>query len=296
MTDAFSKLHPTVNFIFFVFVLVLSMFVMNPVCLALSLVCAFVNAVYLNGIKTVKLCLKFILPMVLLVVLINPVFNHQGVTILTYFPWDNPLTLESIVYGIASATLLSSVVLWFSVFNSVITSDKLVYLFGRIIPSLSLVLSMSLRFVPKFSAQFKNVRNAQRCIGRDISDGSAVNRIKNGIRIISIMLSWSMENAIETADSMKSRGFGLKGRTAYSIYKFDRRDLIVLIIVAVLGISVSISAISGVIDFNYFPSMKGNLTDVLSITTFFLYGILMLIPTILNAGEEIKWKRLRSAI
>lgn len=296
MTDAFSKLHPTVNFIFFVFVLVLSMFVMNPVCLALSLVCAFVNAVYLNGIKTVKLCLKFILPMVLLVIIINPVFNHQGVTILTYFPWGNPLTLESIVYGTASAALLSSVVLRFSVFNSVITSDKLVYLFGRIIPSLSLVLSMALRFVPKFSAQFKNVRNAQRCIGRDISDGSIVNRIKNGIRIISIMLSWSMENAIETADSMKSRGFGLKGRTAYSIYKFDRRDLIVLIVIALLGVSVSVSAITGVIDFNYYPSIKGNLTDVLSLVTFFLYGILMLVPTILNAGEGIKWKHLRSAI
>ncbi|WP_294466019.1 energy-coupling factor transporter transmembrane component T [uncultured Ruminococcus sp.] len=296
MTDAFSKLHPTVNFIFFAFVLVLSMFVMNPVCLALSLVCAFVNAVYLNGIKTVKLCLKFIMPMMLLIILINPVFNHQGVTILTYFPWDNPLTLESIIYGIASAALLSSVVLWFSVFNSVITSDKLVYLFGRIIPSLSLVLSMSLRFVPKFSAQFKNVRNAQRCIGRDISDGSVINRIKNGIRIISIMLSWSMENAIETADSMKSRGFGLKGRTAYSIYRFDRRDLIVLIIVALLGVTVSVSAITGVIDFNYYPSIKGNLTDVLSFVTFFLYGILMLIPTIINVWEGIKWKRLRSAI
>lgn len=296
MTDAFSKLHPTVNFIFFAFVLMLSMFVMNPVCLALSLVCAFVNAVYLNGIKTVKLCLKFIMPMMLLIIIINPVFNHQGVTILTYFPWDNPLTLESIIYGIASAALLSSVVLWFSVFNSVITSDKLVYLFGRIIPSLSLVLSMSLRFVPKFSAQFKNVRNAQRCIGRDISDGSVINRIKNGIRIISIMLSWSMENAIETADSMKSRGFGLKGRTAYSIYRFDRRDLIVLIIVALLGVTVSVSAITGVIDFNYYPSIKGNLTDALSLATFFLYGILMLIPTILNAWEGIKWKRLRSAI
>lgn len=296
MTDAFSKLHPTVNFIFFAFVLALSMFVMNPVCLALSLVCAFVNAVYINGIKTVKLCLKFILPMVLLVIIINPVFNHQGVTILTYFPWGNPLTLESIVYGTASAALLSSVVLWFSVFNSVITSDKLVYLFGRIIPSLSLVLSMSLRFVPKFSAQLKNVRNAQRCIGRDISDGSVLNRIKNGIRIISIMLSWSMENAIETADSMKSRGFGLKGRTAYSIYKFDRRDLIVLIIVSLLGVMVSVAVIAGVIDFYYFPLIKGNLTDIMSIATFFLYGILMLIPTILNAGEGIKWKRLRSAI
>lgn len=296
MTDAFFKLHPAVNFIFFAFVLALSMFIMNPICLALSLVCAFVNAVYLNGLRTIKLCLKFILPMVLLIVLINPVFNHQGVTILTYFPWDNPLTLESIVYGIASAALLSSVVLWFSVFNSVITSDKIVYLFGKIIPSLSLVLSMSLRFVPKFSAQLKNVRNAQRCIGRDVSDGSAVSRIKNGIRIISIMLSWSMENAIETADSMKSRGFGLKGRTAYSIYKFDRRDLVMLIIVALLGVSVSVSAIMGVIDFTYYPSIKGSLTDAPSLIVFFLYGILMLIPTILNIGEGIKWKRLRSVI
>lgn len=296
MMDAFFKLHPAVNFIFFAFVLALSMFVMNPVCLALSLVCAFVNAVYLNGLRTIKLCLKFILPMVLLIVLINPVFNHQGVTILTYFPWDNPLTLESIVYGIASAALLSSVVLWFSVFNSVMTSDKIVYLFGKIIPSLSLVLSMSLRFVPKFSAQLKNVRNAQRCIGRDVCDGSAVSRMKNGIRIISIMLSWSMENAIETADSMKSRGFGLKGRTAYSIYKFDRRDLVVLIIVALLGVSVSVSAIMGVIDFTYYPSIKGSLTDVPSLIVFFLYGILMLIPTILNIGEGIKWKRLRSVI
>lgn len=296
MTDAFSKLHPTVNFLFFAFVLALSMFIMNPICLALSLVCAFVNAVYLNGIKTVKLCLKFILPISLLIILINPVFNHQGVTIIAYFPWDNPLTLESIVYGAASSALLSAVVLWFSVFNSVITSDKIVYLFGKIIPSLSLVLSMSLRFVPKFSAQLKKVRNAQRCIGRDVSDGSAVSRIKNGIRIISIMLSWSMENAIETADSMKSRGFGLKGRTAYSIYKFDRRDLVMLIIVALLGVSVSVSAIMGVIDFTYYPSIKGSLTDVPSLIVFFLYGILMLIPTILNIGEGIKWKRLRSVI
>lgn len=296
MTDAFSKLHPTVNFLFFAFVLALSMFIMNPICLALSLVCAFVNAVYLNGIKTVKLCLKFILPISLLIILINPVFNHQGVTIIAYFPWDNPLTLESIVYGAASSALLSAVVLWFSVFNSVITSDKIVYLFGKIIPSLSLVLSMSLRFIPKFSAQLKNVRNAQRCIGRDVSDGSAVSRIKNGIRIISIMLSWSMENAIETADSMKSRGFGLKGRTAYSIYKFDRRDLVMLIIVALLGVSVSVSAIMGVIDFTYYPSIKGSLTDVPSLIVFFLYGILMLIPTILNIGEGIKWKRLRSVI
>lgn len=296
MTDSFSKLHPLVNFIFFAFVLGFSMFIMNPVCLMLSLVCALANALYLNGIKAVRLCLKFVFPMALLITIINPVFNHQGVTILTYFAWGNPLTLESIVYGAASAVMLSSVVLWFSVFNSVITSDKFVYLFGRIIPSLSLVISMAMRFVPKFMTQFKNVRNAQRCIGRDISDGSIVNRIKNGIRITSIMLSWSMENAVETADSMKSRGHGIKGRTAYSIYRFDKRDLSVLTAVVLLGVAVTFSAFSGIIGFNYFPSIKGTLTDMFSIMTFVCFGMLMLVPIILNVKEELKWRRLRSAV
>lgn len=296
MKDSFSKLHPVLNLVFFSFVISLSMFIMNPVCLGLSLICSFVNAVYLNGIKTVKLCLKFVLPMAVLIAVINPVFNHQGVTILSYFPWGNPLTLESIIYGIASGALLSCVVLWFSVLNSVMTSDKLIFLFGRIIPSMSLVVSMSLRFVPRFTAQFKNIRNAQRCIGRDICDGSIPVRTKNLITIISIMISWSMENAIETADSMKSRGFGLKGRTAYSIYRFDGRDLVLLILTSAAGAFVWAMLLCGAIDFNYFPITGGNLTSPEAIFTFVIYAVLMLTPTAVNVKEGLKWKRLRSAI
>ena len=223
MKDTFSNMHPFINFIFFALTIGFTMFIMNPVCLAVSFLCALVTALYLNGKKAVRLSLVFLLPMILLIVLVNPVFNHEGMTILTYFPWDNPLTLESIVYGIASAFLLSSTVLWFSSFNAVITSDKVVFLFGRIMPSLSLVISMALRFVPRFSAQMKLVRNAQHTIGRDINEGTLFQRIRNAVKILSIMITWSLENAIETADSMKSRGHGLKGRTSYSLYKFDKR-------------------------------------------------------------------------
>ena len=67
------------------------------------------------------------------------------------------------------------------------TSDKFVYLFGRIIPALSLVLSMTLRFIPKFQAQIHTVSNAQRCVGRDVSDGSLLQRAKHGLTILSIM-------------------------------------------------------------------------------------------------------------
>ncbi len=296
MKDTFSQMHPFVNFIFFVFVILLSMFMLNPVCLGLSLICALANALYLNGKKAIRLSLIYLLPMILLVSVINPVFNHEGITILTYFPWDNPLTLESILYGIATAVLLSAVVLWFSCFNTVMTSDKFVYLFGRIIPSMSLILSMSLRFVPKFTSQFNKVRNAQKCIGRDISDGSVISRLRHSIKIVSIMISWSLENAIETADSMKSRGHGLKGRTAFSIYKFDRRDFIILALTVFFGFAVTIISIGGISAFRYFPSVKGELLSPWDIINYILYASLMLIPLIINVREGVRWKHLRSVI
>lgn len=295
MKDAFSQMHPIVNFIFFAFVIGFSMFIMNPACLLISLVCALFNVLYLNGKKAVRLSVLYLLPTIIIIAIVNPVFNHDGVTMLAYFPWDNPLTLESIIYGIATAVLLSSIVLWFSCFNEVMTSDKFIYLFGRVIPSLSLVLSMALRFVPRFIFQFNVIRNSQKCIGRDISDGKLLQRLKNAAKIISIMISWALENAIETADSMKSRGHGLKGRTAFSIYRFSKRDAAVLSIIMTSGVILIIMSVLDVAKFRYFPSVKGNVISAPAIIYYALYFSLMIMPLAINVWEGIKWKRLRSA-
>lgn len=295
MKDAFSQMHPIVNFIFFAFVLGFSMFIMNPACLLISVVCALFNVLYLNGKKAVRLSVLYLLPTIIIIAIVNPVFNHDGVTMLAYFPWDNPLTLESIIYGIATAVLLSSIVLWFSCFNEVMTSDKFIYLFGRIIPSLSLVLSMALRFVPRFIFQFNVIRNSQKCIGRDISDGKLLQRLKNAAKIISIMISWALENAIETADSMKSRGHGLKGRTAFSIYRFSKRDAAVLSLIMTSGVILIIMSVLDVAKFRYFPSVKGNVISAPAIIYYALYFSLMIMPLAINVWEGIKWKRLRSA-
>lgn len=295
MKDAFSQMHPIVNFIFFAFVIGFSMFIMNPACLLISLVCALFNVLYLNGKKAVRLSVLYLLPTIIIIAIVNPVFNHDGVTMLAYFPWDNPLTLESIIYGIATAVLLSSIVLWFSCFNEVMTSDKFIYLFGRVIPSLSLVLSMALRFVPRFIFQFNVIRNSQKCIGRDISDGKLLQRLKNAAKIISIMISWALENAIETADSMKSRGHGLKGRTAFSIYRFSKRDAAVLSLIMTSGVILIIMSVLDVAKFRYFPSVKGNVISAPAIIYYALYFSLMIMPLAINVWEGIKWKRLRSA-
>lgn len=294
--DSFSSYHPLINFLFFGLVLVFSMCFMRPVCLMISLGCAVAYALRLNGKKGLRFSLKYMLPMLLLAAVINPAFNHQGVTILTYLPSGNPLTLESILYGIAAAAMLVAVLEWFTCYTAVMTSDKFVYLFGRIIPALSLVLSMALRFVPMFSAQGKVVREAQRCMGRDMSEGNLWQRLRRGITVFSILVTWALENAIETADSMRSRGYGLPGRSAFSIYRFDRRDRQALLWLGFCGVYIISGWIAGAFRFDYYPLVYGAPQTAFTLTFPLVYLALCLTPIIFDVAEDRTWKRLRSEI
>ena len=269
---------------------------MHPVCLCISLASGFTYSVILKGKKQVKTNLIYMLPMLLMMALINPAFNHEGVTIIDYLPSGDPLTLESIIYGLCAAIMIGSVICHFSCYNEVMTSDKFIYLFGKIIPALSLIISMTLRFVPKFASQLKVVTNAQRCMGRDVSNGSIIKRAKNGLNILSIMTTWSLENAIETADSMKSRGYGIPGRTAFSIFTFDKRDRKALSCILLLGIYTFVGNLMGEIDFRFFPSMKTAEVSVFGISVFVAYLLLCICPIIIELWEVRKWKALRSKI
>lgn len=290
MKDTFATYHPVVNFTYFAFVFSFTMFFMHPICLTISLVCALAYLIYLRGKKAVLHNSLSLLPIVFITAIINPAFNHEGTTILSYLPSGNPLTLESIVYGIAAATMLMAIICWFSSYNEIMTSDKFIYIFGRIIPSFSLIISMALRFIPKFKAQIKEVSIAQKGIGRDISNGGIIKRTRHGITILSIMVSWMMENAIETADSMKSRGYGLKGRTAFSIYCFDKRDKTVLNRIIILGSYVFIGGISGGLSWRYFPNLQSDTSGMYTISILISYIGLCLMPIIVNGEEDRQWK------
>ena len=293
--DTFSSYHPALNFLYFALVIGFSMFLMHPVSLVISLGASLVYSIYLNGRRAVRFSLLVMLPMMLMAALINPAFNHEGATILTYLPSGNPLTLESILYGLAAAVMLAAVITWFSCYTAVMTSDKFIYLFGRVIPALSLVLSMTLRFVPKFQAQFKVVSETQRSIGRDVSNGSVLQRLRNAVTIFSIMVTWSLENAIETADSMKSRGYGLPGRTAFSIYRFDSRDRAALGWLLYCGFFLCCGAATGGFAWRYYPTMKGAPWTALTVCLQAVYLALCLTPVIVDLWEDWKWRKLRES-
>lgn len=291
---AFSGLHPVNNFLYFTLVIIFAMLFMHPACLAIAFAGSFLFALMQKGSKTVKFSLIGLLPMLIFMALLNPAFNHAGATILFYLKNGNPITLESIFYGIAAAVMFVNVILWFACYNAVMTSDKFIYLFGRVIPALSLIFSMVLRFVPLYKNQIKVISNAQKCVGRDISQGSLWARLKNGVTILSIMTTWSLENAIETADSMKSRGYGLPGRSSFSIYRFDSRDRAVFCIIAGLGIAVAALGVLGFCNISYFPAIVIAQPSVWQIIMVAAYLALCLLPGIIDVLEELKWKRIES--
>ena len=308
--DAFAGYHPCINLLYFVAVIGSAMFFTHPVCLAISLACALSYSIGINGKKAVRFTLLYMLPLMIVTALLNPMFNHEGITILAYLPNGNPLTLESILYGCAASTMLITVISWFSCFNAVMTSDKFIYLFGRVIPAMSLILSMALRFVPRFKAQIKVISNAQKCVGRDmssvkitrrtkygirvISAGNILKKAKHGIKILSILVTWALENAIETADSMKARGYGLPGRTAFSIFRFDRRDGMAAIFILACTAVVIAGAVTDVYHFRYFPSIRGLWTGSWTILVFLAHFALGAFPTIVNIKEDIIWNSIES--
>ena len=294
--NEFKAYHPVVNFVYFLFVIGFSCFFMHPIALCISLMSGFIYSVMLKGKKTIKTNLTYMIPAFLMMALINPAFNHEGVTIIAYLPSNNPLTLESIAYGLCAAVMIVSVICHFSCYNEIMTSDKFIYLFGKIIPAMSLIISMTLRFIPKFASQLKVVTNAQKCMGCNVSSGKLIKRAKNGLNILSIMTTWSLENAIETADSMKSRGYGNPGRTAFSIFTFDKRDKKALICILVLGVYTFVGNLMGGMYFKFFPSLKTADISIFNISIFVAYLLLCVYPIIIEIREVRKWKSLRSKI
>ncbi len=289
----FKTYHPIVNFIYFLFVIGLSMFLMHPVSLGITLFSAILYIAMLKGKKAALISIVTAIPLMILGAVINPLYSHEGITVITYFKSGNPLTAESIYYGAAAAVMLAAVIIHFSSYNEVMTSDKFIYLFGRIIPSLALVISMTLRFVPSFLARLREIRAVQRTLGVNMSEGNLFKRLRSAMKVLSILVTWSLESAVETADSMKSRGYGLSGRTAYSIFRFEKRDALALLWMVLMFGAVIWGIVSGAVYYSYFPVFYIGKLTLSAAGVHIAYLMLCITPVIIEIREAIRWKAIK---
>lgn len=282
-----SLFHPAVAFVYFVFVIGISFFSMQSVFLLISFSSALLYCLLLKGWRGVRMNLLLVLPVIIFTIVINPLFVHQGVTVL-FVAFGKPVTLEGVVFGIHAAFMLSCVVLWFSCFNCVITPEKLTYLFGRTVPAVSLILSMTLRFVPMYRRQFRQIMMAQK--GLEPEKQGVFARAKTVMRCLSILTSWALEHSIETSNSMRARGYGLPGRTHFSHYRFNVFDALFLSGVVILAGMVIIGCFLGENQMLFYPALVYKPITWFSIAVYIAYAVLTFLPTILFVREEIRWK------
>lgn len=287
MNDEFARFHPLVNLIFYIIVFGITMFQMQ---FGLVLISVFSALVYFFWLKKGSGAKYFLVTVGIFVIasLINPMFSHKGNTLLFYLFTGNPITLESIIYGIISSAIICGMLLWFSTFHQVMGIERMLGAMGKIMPHVALLISMILRFIPKYTRHQKEVSQYNKIGERK----SLKAKIRNGGKIFSITTTWALENSIYTADSMKARGFGVTRRTSYSNYKIAGRDIGVILWITIAAGSVIWMLQAEKLYTYYYPYVVNK--D--SIAAYGLYALLCLTPVLINIWEEIRWHRLKSKI
>lgn len=293
--DAFSLCHPAVNFLFFIPALGFGMMLQHPVYLLAGVLTAACYYLLLHGRRGIWMLLGM-LPVCAAITVLNPLFNHRGDTVL-FTLFGDPYTLEALVYGGALAGIFLNVLLWFGCYSRVMTGDKFTSLFGSVIPSLSLLLVMIFRMVPRLLQKARQIDGARRSVGKDPAGAVGLTeKLRSALTELGCLTTWALEGCIVTADSMRSRGYGAAKRTSFTQYRMTLRDWVLLICFALLSAAVLATALTGGTTATFTPEWFIAPISGLHTAGLLAYCILLLIPTFLHLEEALLWHISKSKI
>lgn len=292
--SAFDSCHPSIPTAFFALALALTMAAVQPALSAISLGCALLCAVRARGGRSVARSLVWQVPLIALVSVANPLFSASGSTVLFRFGYTL-VYLESLCYGVVMGMLLVSTTVWFQTASSVLTSDKVMAVLGRRLPLVSLMVSMALRLVPRFVDRGREIALVhETCTSRSNSPYGESSRGRVGrvpsekARQVSVLMGWSMEDSLETADAMKARGWCRNARrTRYRRWKVTAHDIAWMGVLACLGVLAVSVAWAATTQFVFYPVMS----ELKPWWGYAAYAAFFLFPVLLQGEEALRWKR-----
>jgi len=288
MNVAITFLHPFTSFFYFVLALLMIFLYQHPFFLLMGCLLLIAIQFLLDKGQTLK---RWFLPITFLfffLLIMNPLFNHRGSHILFYF-FDQPITKEAITQGLMNALTVIAILFIAFIFNIVITSDKFLFLFSKWTPKWALVGMLALRFVPLFRRRLKEINDVQKTRGKSVSSSSRTERIKSSLEMVQILLTWSLEEGIETADSMTARGYGLKKRTKYQPYKLGREDFFILFFLTLLTLFGLMGWYLGDGVLSLWPVFEPVWLYGREWFYFFIFTLILGFPLWIEAKESIIW-------
>ena len=279
---AFETTHPAVPGVCMAGIVALGMAVFHPVYLVMSLVGALLSGCVVFGVRAMGRKLCWLLPMLALVCVANPLFSASGSTELTRIGMV-AIYAESLAYGVCMGVMLVGSVLWIEVAAHLIVPERVMATAGRALPTVSLMVSLAAGLVPQLLAKAHGTStaiSACTCAGRRTdARGTLAQRS-------TMLVSWAMEDSLERADAMRARGWGADAtRTSYRRYEMTERDMMAI---AALVLLVAASAALGYVaasQWRFYPTMPR-----LAVWWGYLpYATLVLVPGVATLAERASW-------
>lgn len=287
----FSYLNPAVITVWFLSVSAIAMFCNHPCITFLTLTGSVIFYIMNSKSRKMRSHLFFFILFIVLS-LANPFVSHNGATVL-FVMNNNPVTLEALLYGINSSAMIVGVLYLLRCFSSIMTSEKLLYVTGRLSPKLSMILSMAVRFVPLFGRQGQKVNDAQKAMGL-YKDDNIIDDLKGHLKVFSVVSTWGLENGIITADSMEARGYGTARRTRMTRFRFTKYDAAFLCTSIILALICASAVGTKKIFFEFYPVIRNANMGVHGIVGMIAYAVLVFMPIIIDTEVRLRWKYLTS--
>ncbi len=240
-----------------------------------------------EGFRLRRAAFYLILP--LLSALVNPLFNHNGVTVL-FFLNSNPVTGEAVACGAVTGLVISAALIWARCFSDIMDTDRLLCVTGALSPGVSLTLSMALRYVPLMRRQAGKIREAHRAAGL-LREDNGPDRIRSGMRVFSGLTTWALENGIITADSMAARGYGSGKRTRYRLFPWERNDTLLSLLAPALAGLELLACLQGRIGYTWYPVMSSPEPGPWGLAGYGAFALLSLTGPALELAERIRWRK-----
>ncbi|MDO4436472.1 MAG: energy-coupling factor transporter transmembrane component T [Coriobacteriaceae bacterium] len=256
-----------------------TMVALHPVLVALSLAGALLYGAVSRGWRAVLGGLRWQLPLVVLVALVNPLFVREGSTEIARL-FDQPVYAESLAFGLTMAGMFIASVTWLQLGEQILPYDKVLALLGKRLPVLGLMVSMTMRLVPRFVRQGRQIASVH-----DVAvPGEGARR---RLRQSSVLMGWALEDSLETADAMRARGWNAcPRRTTYARYRFAARDAWWLVGLGAAAVAIGAAVWRQLTGFAFYPVVTfGPALDAAGLAGYVLFAGWMVLPAVLHVYE-----------
>lgn len=284
----FTRFHPLVSFLFYAGAVTLSILLLHPVFLLFSLVIVLlINLIHdrLAGLRRWK---YFLIITFLLMTSLNPLFNQRGRHLL-FAIGEHRITLEAVLYGSMNALSIITIIALFISYNVIMTPNKLLFLFAKILPQFAVLLMLTLRFIPLMRRRLEEIAIIQKSKGISVRSGNWRTRVKTAMQFVQALLTFSLEEAIQTADSMKARGYGTRTRSSYEYFRFHGPDAMAVLYLTGLFMVMIYGRMLGYGYLTVYPILEPWMFSGMDPAVFGCYVMFISFPIIVEAGERFRW-------